>query len=87
MNRRNFLGMIGGVAATAAVRTWPFRVYSFPSQPIMKSGIEIMDYHGRLFIYPNRVDRLNLARWGYSTFNRQAELFDFDGRKFRIYQG
>lgn len=31
MNRRNFLGkLIGGVAATAAVRTWPFRVYSFP---------------------------------------------------------
>jgi hypothetical protein len=26
--------MIGGVAATAAVRTWPFRVYSFPSEPI-----------------------------------------------------
>jgi hypothetical protein len=24
--------MIGGVAATAAVRTWPFRVYSFPSE-------------------------------------------------------
>lgn len=31
MNRRNFLGtLIGGVAAAAAVRTWPFRVYSFP---------------------------------------------------------
>jgi hypothetical protein len=33
MNRRDFLGtLIGGVAATAAVRTWPFRVYSFPSK-------------------------------------------------------
>jgi hypothetical protein len=33
MNRRNFFRtMIGGVAATAAVRTWPFRVYSFPSE-------------------------------------------------------
>ena len=30
MKRRNFL--IGGIAAAAAVRTWPFRVYSFPSQ-------------------------------------------------------
>ena len=30
MKRRNFL--IGGIAASAAVRTWPFRVYSFPSQ-------------------------------------------------------
>ena len=32
MKRRNFL--IGGIAASAAVRTWPFRVYSFPSQII-----------------------------------------------------
>ena len=33
MNRRSFFRtMIGGVAAAAAVRTWPFRVYSFPSQ-------------------------------------------------------
>ena len=32
-NRRQFLGaMIGGLAAGAAVRTWPFRIYSFPSQ-------------------------------------------------------
>ncbi|HEY6339343.1 MAG TPA: hypothetical protein VIW68_12690 [Candidatus Sulfotelmatobacter sp.] len=34
MNRRNFLNlMIGGVAASAAVRTWPFRVYSFGKEP------------------------------------------------------
>jgi hypothetical protein len=32
MKRRNFL--IGGIAASAAVRAWPFRVYSFPSQII-----------------------------------------------------
>lgn len=33
MNRRNFLStLVGGVAATAAVRTWPFRVYSFPTE-------------------------------------------------------
>ena len=32
MNRRNFFRqMIGGVAATAAVRTFPFRVFSFPT--------------------------------------------------------
>ena len=34
MNRRNFLGaLVGGVATAAAVRTWPFRVYSFPADP------------------------------------------------------
>ena len=33
MGRRGFLGlMIGGVAASAAVRTWPFRVFSFPTR-------------------------------------------------------
>jgi len=33
MNRRQFFGtMIGGVAATAATRTWPFRVFSFPAK-------------------------------------------------------
>lgn len=33
MNRRKFFGtLIGGVAAGAAVRTWPFRVFSFPSE-------------------------------------------------------
>lgn len=32
MNRRDFLGVIvGSVAVSTAVRTWPFRVYSFPS--------------------------------------------------------
>ncbi len=33
LDRRNFMGtLIGGVAAGAAVRTWPFRVFSFPSE-------------------------------------------------------
>ena len=32
MDRRAFIGsLVGGVATGAAVRTWPFRVYSFPS--------------------------------------------------------
>lgn len=35
MNRRNFLTLIGGVSAAAAVRTWPFRVYSFPTDIVI----------------------------------------------------
>lgn len=27
--------LIGGVAASAAVRTFPFRVYSFPKRPLI----------------------------------------------------
>jgi hypothetical protein len=33
VSRRGFLGtLIGGLAAGAAVRTWPFRTFSFPSE-------------------------------------------------------
>ena len=33
MNRRKFFGlMVGGIVASAAVRAFPFRVYSFPTQ-------------------------------------------------------
>lgn len=40
MDRRNFLrSLVGGVAATAAVRTWPFRIYSFPSQVVTPSVV------------------------------------------------
>lgn len=40
MNRRNFLGMmVGGIAASAAVRTWPFRVYSFPGEIVLANSI------------------------------------------------
>lgn len=36
MNRRNFLrGLVGGVAATAAVRAFPFRVYSFSAEVVV----------------------------------------------------
>lgn len=41
-DRRNFLrSMIGGLAATAAVRTWPFRVYSFPNEIITGHQISV----------------------------------------------
>jgi len=38
VKRRNFL--IGGIAASAAVRARPFRVYSFPSQIVLYSPEE-----------------------------------------------
>ena len=41
MNRRGFLtSLIGGVSATAAVRTWPFRVYSFPTDIAVARDLE-----------------------------------------------
>jgi hypothetical protein len=42
MNRRGFLRLaIGGVAASAAVRTFPFRVYSFPKEIIAPKAADI----------------------------------------------
>jgi hypothetical protein len=42
MDRRLFFhSMVGGVAAAAAVRTWPFRVYSFPTDPRLLSIDEL----------------------------------------------
>ena len=39
MNRRSFLStLVGGVAVAAAQRTWPFRVYSFGSEPRLIGG-------------------------------------------------
>jgi len=39
VERRTFLQtFVGGIATAAAVRTWPFRVYSFPSTPVITSA-------------------------------------------------
>lgn len=43
MDRRAFFRtMIGGVAATAAMRTWPFRVYSFPAEIVAPSFDQVV---------------------------------------------
>lgn len=42
MNRRSFFkSMIGGVATAAAVRTFPFRVFSFPTALSLESFTEM----------------------------------------------
>lgn len=44
MNRRGFIGaLVGGVATAAAVRTWPFRVFSFPTEVQLP---QFDDYYG-----------------------------------------
>ena len=38
MDRREFFRtLVGGVSVIAAVRTWPFRVFSFPSKIVIPS--------------------------------------------------
>ena len=41
MNRRGFLGMlVGGVAVAAAAQSFPFRVFSFPTNPLVVPTFE-----------------------------------------------
>jgi hypothetical protein len=40
VSRRGFIGMmVGGIAAQAAVRTFPFRVFSFPTEIIRRPHV------------------------------------------------
>lgn len=51
MDRRKFLStLIGGVAAAAAVRTFPFRVFSFP-----KEVVPFPDFR--------RIDQIIIENW------------------------
>jgi hypothetical protein len=68
LTRRGFLGtLIGGVAAGAAVRTWPFRVFSFPSEIIvpvampMATSIDNMGKLMKIYFQPRIVEQFNKA--------------------------
>ncbi len=37
--------MAGGIAGAAAVRTWPFRVYSFPSSIVLASELTLREFN------------------------------------------
>lgn len=54
MERRSFLKMIiGGVAAVAAVQSFPFRVYSFPSEIVAPTLPTIAE--GAIWTGPNQL--------------------------------
>jgi hypothetical protein len=81
-NRREFLKtLIGGVAASAAVRTWPFRVYSFPSEPIRSWP----DGPWGLSVPIGRVDFLDMRYWGKNEFIILQEMPDELARFVRTY--
>jgi hypothetical protein len=71
MDRRGFLGMmIGGIAASAAVRTFPFRVFSFPS--VVKP---VRDYYSiewpivtRAWEYGSYLPEMTLASRAFAGF-------------------
>jgi hypothetical protein len=78
MDRRKFLGlMVGGVAASAAVRTFPFRVFSFPKNITLaalisgyRDPVEVAIYYGGPFGGEfTLIEQISLAeakaRYGY----------------------
>ena len=68
IGRRQFLrNLIGGVAAASAVRAWPFRVFSFPTEIKPISIQAAADFLGPGVIEINRY---------------QAEIFDLVRRRF-----
>jgi hypothetical protein len=70
MNRRGFLGFLsGGIVASAAVRTFPFRVFSFPST----ITIPQFDFAHWASIESLRVAMNKLsysATWNYKEFEK-----------------
>ena len=75
MDRRGFLGsLIGGVATSAAVRTWPFRVFSFPTE-IIKPEIIAVNWWEREFIVVNEALTIEEfeRRYIQTTWKREPE--------------
>jgi hypothetical protein len=74
MDRRKFLStLVGGVASGAAVRTFPFRVFSFPKEISLVSGIcdpiEVAIYWAPYGGEAKLIEQISLAeakaRYGY----------------------
>jgi len=78
MNRRDFLkgllgGLVGGVAAVEAVRTWPFRVYSFPQEIFVPKPIPVVLYDaGVEQAYIVNYVRDQLTKLGETVFLRPS---------------
>jgi hypothetical protein len=81
--------MIGGVATAAAMRTWPFRVFSFPSEVVRPRLATVTqkfysDLSGRLIFDPPSWDWNMIAQ--HEAFQSQT-LFTFSpdtGRGSRV---
>jgi hypothetical protein len=83
MDRRGFLrSLVGGVAVGAAVRTWPFRVYSFPSQ--IKSSSFIVSSNlfqpgdDILFLHPTQAKALNDLVYRITAVDQVERTISFE---------
>jgi len=65
MDRRNFLrSLVDGVAVATAVRTWPFRVYSFPARISRPTEIDDLIF----FMHPGGISYFFEQRTPFPTW-------------------
>ena len=77
MNRRNFLStLIGGLAATAAVRSFPFRVFSFPSEIAIPSNQEVLAL--QLEKFADHIPDMLSFGWACPTLSLYGLIYDPD---------
>lgn len=61
INRRKFLKqLVGGIAVGAVVRTWPFRVFSFPSE-LVATPMEISSYSSYSIKYSGTINHVDTS--------------------------
>jgi hypothetical protein len=91
-NRRGFLkmmgGLVGGVAASAAVRTFPFRVFSFPTEIKPVTFGDYNDYvNFSNFIYYDKEFIEVLKRESlFENISQMRPLPKSDGTQIRFFQ-
>jgi hypothetical protein len=62
VNRRGFLrNLTGGIVAAAAVRTFPFRVYSFPTDVVLAPADTLASMDALMAYITTKVKRENAA--------------------------
>jgi hypothetical protein len=85
MDRRSFLGtMVGGMAVGAAVRTFPFRVYSFPSAIKIASPSEFPAW---MYVADNFLLDLPIPRVKNETYPHTRVSYDRVASCTRLYSG
>jgi hypothetical protein len=81
MDRRGFLRLMGGgVATAAAARTFPFRVFSFPTQILTAAGLDLGEYSDYSPI------NLSFELLQDSAFNLEAFIAEEFARRVAFYQ-
>jgi hypothetical protein len=79
MDRRNFFRtMVGGVTAAAAVRTWPFRVFSFPST-VEVSRAEL---DATMAVFQRNLDLDAIQAVELEAFRKEIPVLIENGRMF-----